>query len=190
MSQLDILIFFIQIGLFFWLSWSLILVISNLVLPHYLMLNQSKNVFWFNLNNILLILKMFYILLKLFYIRFFNKHLKTLLIFFKNINNFFFLKEINMYFFFKIFHYYDLTFFNRFFLVSKIKKIKLNFLLFKKKKYKFILRFLNLNLNLKEIKIIFIKRKIRFRSFFDKITIVGILENILKIKKGKFKKII
>ena len=63
MSQLDILIFFIQIGLFFWLSWSLILVISNLVLPHYLMLNQNQNVFFFNLNNILLIFKMFYILL-------------------------------------------------------------------------------------------------------------------------------
>lgn len=56
-----------------------------------------------------------------------------------------------------------------------------NFLLFKKKDCKFLSKFLDLNSNFKEIKIIFVKRKFRYKSFFDNVVL---LKDLVEVRKN------
>jgi hypothetical protein len=59
MPQLDLITLSTQISVMFFFGWSVFVVILNLILPQYFILNHSKKMFWFYLNNLITQIKLY-----------------------------------------------------------------------------------------------------------------------------------
>ena len=57
MPQLDLLTLSVQISAIIFFSWGLLITMLNLILPQYLVLNYSKKLLWFYLNNLIVKVK-------------------------------------------------------------------------------------------------------------------------------------
>ena len=57
MPQLDLLTLSVQISAIIFFSWGLLITMLNLILPQYLVLNHSKKLLWFYLNNLIVKVK-------------------------------------------------------------------------------------------------------------------------------------
>ena len=57
MPQLDLLTLSVQVSAIIFFSWGLLITMLNLILPQYLLLNHSKKLLWFYLNNLIVKVK-------------------------------------------------------------------------------------------------------------------------------------
>jgi len=57
MPQLDLLTLSVQVSAILFFSWGLLITMLNLILPQYLVLNHSKKLLWFYLNNLIVKVK-------------------------------------------------------------------------------------------------------------------------------------
>ena len=57
MPQLDLLTLSVQVSAIIFFSWGLLITMLNLILPQYLVLNHSKKLLWFYLNNLIVKVK-------------------------------------------------------------------------------------------------------------------------------------
>ena len=157
MPQLDFLSFYIQSAFIFWLVWSLALSLIFLILPQYLIFDNSKKILWQAIRSLL-----FFTKLKVFYnfadiISTYNKMYILILKFLKSSKNL-----LRMNFYLGKRKVLCQLFLNNFLKISKFlnlslnsynyeQKHKLTFLLIKKSIYVFAHNYKNLEINLKTL---------------------------------------
>ena len=165
MPQLDFLSFYIQSAFIFWLVWSLALSLIFLILPQYLIFDNSKKILWQAIRSLL-----FFTKLKVFYnfadiISTYNKMYILILKFLKSSKNL-----LRMNFYLGKRKVLCQLFLNNFLKISKFlnlslnsynyeQKHKLTFLLIKKSIYVFAHNYKNLEINLKTL--IFLKNYLK-----------------------------
>ena len=158
MPQLDLLTFSLQVGIIFWLSWSLYLVLSTLILSQYLSYNLFKKLDWISIVDFLINMKyhsvssyLHLLNINTRYIKFFFNFLNFYKIFtsklMKTLRKFLRLnlrKYLNS--FFVMFSFLNLISFEHNF----GQKYNLNFLLIRNLNYIFVQNYVQKKLNLKK----------------------------------------
>ena len=173
MPQLDFLTFYIQSAFIFWLVWSLALSLIFLILPQYLIFDNSKKFLWQAVKSLL-----FFTKLKVFYnfLDIISNYNKLYFVLFKYLTSTKYNLKMNIYFQNNVLCN---LFLNKFLRISKFlnlslnsynyeKKHKLTFLLIKKSIYVFSHNYKNLEINLKTFyDDYFVCETLRFRLLED-----------------------
>ena len=176
MPQLDFLTFSLQVGIILWVFWSLYLSIVSLILPQYLLIDNSKKHLWVELKSYLVLVKSYSMNTFFEFICFTNKMLEILSLYLKNLK---FLRTFLTYNFLKlILKSYTLEKFLEILNFSNInlidntfgQKNKLNFLLIKNSTYSFVQKYYQLSLYLKVKKTkLLLKEQLEYRLDIDEV---------------------
>ena len=85
MPQLDSITFSLQVGLFFWLFWSLYIIVVVLILPQYLLVDFTKNLLWKEISALLIVVKLYTLTIFADFVFVYNRVINSIKLYLKNL---------------------------------------------------------------------------------------------------------